>query len=228
MSGKRSSPSATGPTSGFLNIRLMWSAMSIRTGGRKVWRMPPAALVTTSVVAQSREHARGERGNVRSLPLIQMKASALHHDRHALERPADELALVARGTRLGEARDVLVWDAHRVVNRVGHAREARAEDDRGAWLELAQTLRYDVRRGADPVGHNSIPASVADRKFASVPAIMARNPSRARSCLRSGTSAPIPPIWMPTELILAKPHSANVAMVNDTGSSCALIGPSCA
>ena len=57
---------------------------------------------------------------------------------------------------------------------------------------------------------------------------MARNPSRARSCLRSGASAPMPPIWMPTELRLAKPHSANVAIVNDTGSSAGLSGPSCA
>ena len=58
MSGKRSSPSATGPTSGFWNIRLMWSAISMSVGGRKVWRMPPAALVTTSVVAPSLANTR--------------------------------------------------------------------------------------------------------------------------------------------------------------------------
>src|SRR2546426_69437 len=74
--------------------------------------------------------------------------------------------------------------------------------------------------------HSSIPASVADRKLASVPASMARRPSRARSCLRLGARAPIPPIWMPTELTLAKPHNAKVAMVNDTGSRLALRGPS--
>src|SRR2546427_3126067 len=49
------------------------------------------------------------------VPLIQMKATALHHHRHALERPADQLALVARGAGLGEARDLLVWDAQGVA-----------------------------------------------------------------------------------------------------------------
>src|SRR2546422_7531891 len=139
-------------------------------------------------------------------------------------------------SRLGKARDLLVGDAHRVSDRVGHVGEARPQHDGDARLELAQTVCDDIRGRADgtaprsplPVSHNRIPANVADRKFATVPAIMARNPSRARSCLRSGTSAPMPPIWMPTELIFAKPHSANVAMVNDTGSSCARIGPSCA
>src|SRR5207249_7871427 len=115
--------------------------------------------------------------------------------------------------------------------------EARTEHAHNTGPELAEPPGHRARCLLDHtlppslvplLRHNRIPASVADRKFASVPAIMARNPSRARSCFRSGTSAPIPPIWMPTELMLAKPHSANVAMVNDTGSSCALIGPSCA
>src|SRR5439155_12246176 len=138
------------------------------------------------------------------------------------------------GARIGKARDLLVGDAHRVLDRVGHAGQARSEHDRDARHELAQTVCDDIRGRADgttprsplPVRHNRIPANVADRKFASVPAIMARNPSRARSCLRSGTSAPMPPIWIPTELMFANPHSANVAMVKDTGSSCPRSGPS--
>src|SRR5207245_67530 len=149
---------------------------------------------------------------------IQMKATALHHDRHAFERPADQLAFVARGAGLGEARDLLVGDAHGVAHCVGHAGEARAEHDRGARLELPEALRDDLGRRPDRVAHNRMPASVADRKFARVPAIIARNPSRARSCLRSGTSAPMPPIWMPTELTFANPHRAKVAMVKDRGS----------
>ena len=36
----------------------------------------------------------------------------------------------------------------------------------------------------------------------------------------------MPPSWMPTELKLAKPASANDAMVNERGSSCSFIGPS--
>src|SRR5256884_239736 len=85
----------------------------------------------------------------------------------------------------------------------------------------------DAPPGPRPRGVNTgFPAGVADRRLASVPAIMARKPRRARSCLRSGTSAPIPPICMPTELMLAKPHSANVAIVKETGSSAGFMGRS--
>ena len=48
MSGQRVSPSGTGPNSGFRNMRLMWSAISIRSPGRRSRRTPPAALLTTS------------------------------------------------------------------------------------------------------------------------------------------------------------------------------------
>ena len=67
---------------------------------------------------------------------------------------------------------------------------------------------------------------IAVTKLASVPATIARSPSRARSWRRVGTSAPMPPIWMPIDEKFAKPHSANVAIVNDRGSSVSLIGPS--
>src|SRR5947208_4807316 len=65
----------------------------------------------------------------------------------------------------------------------------------------------------------SKPAIVAVMKLARVPANIARRPRRARSWRRFGASAPIPPIWMPIELKLAKPHSAKVAIVNDFGRS---------
>ena len=48
----------------------------------------------------------------------------------------------------------------------------------------------------------------ADMKLAIVPAATAFNPRRARSDLRVGASAPMPPIWMAMELKFAKPHSA--------------------
>ena len=53
-----------------------------------------------------------------------------------------------------------------------------------------------------------IPTIVAVRKFASVPASMARRPSRARSPRREGASEPMPPIWMAIEEKFAKPQSA--------------------
>ena len=115
----------------------------------------------------------------------------------------------------------------------------RGHIDCPAWLRLerGRPMIPGLMRGAtarEPAEppqrrarrrHSSIPAIVAERKFASVPASMARKPSRARSPLRSGASAPMPPIWMPTELKLAKPASANDAMVKDRGSSVALSWP---
>src|SRR6185503_1454717 len=135
-----------------------------------------------------------------------MEATGLQDDRNAFAGPRHELAFVARYARLGEAGDVLIEDAQRIGNLVGEETEARAEDDRDSGLPGSELLADGVQRRADT--HNRMPARVAERKLASVPAIMARRPSRARSCLRSGASAPMPPIWMPTELRLANPHNA--------------------
>src|SRR2546427_2024589 len=155
-----------------------------------------------------------------------MKAAALHDDGDALERAAHELTPVPGRPGLGEARNLAVGDAHGALDRIRDPSQPRAEHDRDARLELPESPRHDVGRLLDrtapcsllPAPHSNIPASVADRKFASVPAIIARNPSRARSCLRSGASAPMPPICMPTELTFANPHRAKVAMVKDRGS----------
>jgi hypothetical protein len=53
-----------------------------------------------------------------------------------------------------------------------------------------------------------MPAMQADMKLAIVPAATALNPSRAKSDLRVGARAPIPPIWMAIELKFANPHNA--------------------
>ena len=68
----------------------------------------------------------------------------------------------------------------------------------------------EAGRLVEPKGeaHSSAPAMQAVMKFAKVPASSARSPSRARSPRRSGARAPMPPIWMPMELKLAKPHRA--------------------
>src|ERR1019366_8817822 len=68
---------------------------------------------------------------------------------------------------------------------------------------------------------NRIPTMLADIRFASVPAIIALNPSCAPSCRRVGGSELRPPITIQIEARLANPQSANVAMVNDRASSAA-------
>src|SRR5207248_1700208 len=131
-----------------------------------------------------------------------MKATALDEHRDALEHAAHELALMPGRPRLRETRDVLVGNADRIAHRVGYAGKAGPEHDRDLRLEPTDPLRDDISRHTErsaprsplPGFHSSIPARVADRKFASVPAIIARNPRSARSCFRSGASAPIPPI----------------------------------
>jgi len=62
---------------------------------------------------------------------------------------------------------------------------------------------------SNPATHySSIPAIVAVKKFANVPASIARIPRRARSPRLVGASDPMPPIWMAIEEKLAKPQSA--------------------
>src|SRR5438445_2814730 len=183
--------------------------------------------------AQTGEHPYRQRRHLGRVALIEMKAAAQDEYGHTLEGAGDELALVARRGGLGKARNGGLRNADGGLNRIGHRSQTRSEDDCDARLERADPARDDVGSRADgtaprsllPVGHSRIPANVADRKFASVPAIIARKPSRARSCLRSGASAPMPPIWMPTELTLANPHKAKVAIVNESGSSCPRSGP---
>src|ERR1051325_1297594 len=189
-----------------------------------------------------------------------MKASRLHDHGHALEPAGDQQAFVPGHAGLGKSRDRVVLNANRIDDFVGKESETRAEHDGDARPEFSQAPRHRLYRCCDRslrsrsslrsaacFRQSRIPASVAERKLASVPAIMARKPSRARSCLRSGARAPMPPIWMPIELRLAKPQSANVAnlssigiqielrlakpqsanvaMVNDSGSRLAFIVP---
>src|SRR6476646_10869961 len=65
--------------------------------------------------------------------------------------------------------------------------------------------------------YSSMPAMQADMKLASVPTNMAFSPRRARSDLRDGASAPMPPICMAIELRLAKTHNAKVAITTASG-----------
>ena len=83
---------------------------------------------------------------------------------------------------------------------------------RNGVLPATNTSRGQNRRALRPSAsvqdQRSIPAMVAVMKAASEPAIMARSPSRERSCRRLGAIPPIPPIWMAMELKLANPDSA--------------------
>ena len=159
--------------------------------------------------AELAEHARWEPGCRGGVPLIKMKASRLHDDRDAFELSRNQLAFMSCHTRLGKTGDRAIRDPDRIDYLIGEKPQSGTQDDCDARLQGAEPLPDDFRcftntaRLASPARpacllslhhHSRIPASVADRKLASVPAIIARKPRRARSCLRSGASAPMPPI----------------------------------
>src|SRR5437763_2143790 len=132
-----------------------------------------------------------------------MKAAALNEHGHSFEPPCYQLPLVAGDAGLREPGNGRIGNTNWIADLVGDEAESRSEHDRHSRFELSKTIPDRLRRRANitlppfPVPlprHKSMPARVADKKLARVPAIMARNPSRARSCLRSGASAPIPPI----------------------------------
>src|SRR5205823_4728066 len=135
-----------------------------------------------------------------------MKAARLNEHGHSLQLPCYQLTLVAGDAGLREPGNRRIGNANWIAHLVGDEAESRSEHDRHARFALSKTIPDRLRRRPNltlppsPVPlprlsrHKSMPARVADKKLARVPAIMARNPSRARSCLRSGASAPIPPI----------------------------------
>ena len=150
------------------------------------------------------------------------------------ERARHQLAAVADHRRRGEVRDLGVGDPHRVGQPLGELAQARAQHDRRRSASGRRAARATASRGL--VGHRrprpTRPASrsqqdARDRGGEEVGERAGEHgaeASRARSCFRSGASAPMPPSWMPTELKLAKPASANDAIVNERGSSWAFIG----
>lgn len=110
-------------------------------------------------------------------------------------------------------------------DRPGVARLAESDEGhggRGGDREQAVRGGYTgrdpegYRRGAEEGGYGiRMPAMVAVMKPASAPPSIALNPSFAKSFLRSGTSAPMPPIVIATDPKFAKLQSAYVAMVNE-------------
>ena len=198
--------------------------------------MPPAALVSSSVlIAEPAEHADGERhGRAGRAPRRSARgptsaSTALARDRPATSRPAWPITVRRR-----PVRNVVVVESNGSASRVGERAEPGAEHDGDVGGSPQPRPREQVGRLVDPIEVMSVMRLDAT---AESPAITRTRNSRAcrppsRGCrgargraAASGTSAPMPPIWMPIEEKFAKPHSANVAMVNDRGSSDVLQRP---
>src|ERR1700722_1448773 len=167
--------------------------------------------------------------------------AALHRrDRDTFYFPNHQASGVANCRRAWKIGDFFVRDPNCVCQLIRERAKSRAQHERDLRTQLC--FRQDEFRGAfgsriframSPGGlrssrtHRSITPTIdADIRFAIVPAIMARIPRRASSPFLLGESAPMPPICIPIELKLAKPHSAKVAMVKERGSSASFMGPS--
>lgn len=138
------------------------------------------------------------------MALVQVKASTLGQHLFSAKAPTDQLAAMAYHCGLGKARDLSIRNPDRILELLGETSETRAKHNGRLGLATSELPPYRIRRCSYRIRpirllrplrplHNKIPAIVADKKFARVPASIARIPSRARSRFRSGTRAPIPP-----------------------------------
>src|SRR5262245_46556592 len=126
-----------------------------------------------------------------------MNAANLHQNRPVSDLAGDQLASVSRHGRGRKPRDVPISDSDWRRDSLGESSKARAQHDRNLGsetLEARSEHLYRPRNQSVRFAHSRMPAIAAERKLASVPASMARKPSRARSVFLSGASAPIPPI----------------------------------
>jgi len=168
--------------------------------------------------------AEGRHHHLVRMPLVHMVATRLHEYGAPLETARHETAGMPLHRRIRQPGDVPERDLDGVFDRVGHPTQPRPqhEEDLGRFGDQLPELRagcVNLRIVHRTLGrrHTIIPATVAVRKAASEPPIMARSPSFDRSERRSGAMPPIPPIWIAIELKLAKPDSAYVAMISERG-----------
>ena len=152
-----------------------------------------------------------------------MHAALLAEDLDAADLAGHEASGVAGHGARRHGRERLEGHRDRALEAVGEGPEPRAQDQRetrrrGAGvLERPGQLRRErpaaqgrLAAGVDdrPVVHRNIPAMVAVIQEAMAPPSMARSASRLRSRRRPSARELMPPIWMPTDAKLAKPHRA--------------------
>ena len=186
-------------------MRFTWSAISISAPREKVRRTPPAALVRIRVRTPSaaKDPHRQRHGLGRCGPRTYGSARSARAPacRPACRRPARPGA--PRRWSAGNPGISAYGIRRRAGSSLAGERPEPAAQDDGDSGTAPRRSRMDraaaSTRGSAPAAgsaHRSMPAIVAERKLASVPASMARKPSRARSrfalraparrCRRSG------------------------------------------
>ncbi len=140
----------------------------------------------------------------RRVAFVKMSAAGHHRHIQLAQFAKHQLSGMPHGGGYRPAGNLGIRNRNRVREFVGESAQSAAEhhgDMRFAPGDVPDVCYCFVH-------YNNMPAMQADMKFAMVPAATAFKPMRARSDLRLGASAPMPPIWMAMELRLAKPHSA--------------------
>lgn len=137
------------------------------------------------MIAELRRFARGESYDEQAMPELDSEAIDF--------RAASELFAQVRTLQRADLETLRLVTNHqgRKVPTVGGILLFGKERERyfpDAWMQAGRF------RGTDTYLQSNIPAIAADIKLANVPARRARTPRRARSGLRSGANAPIPPI----------------------------------
>src|SRR5688572_13777094 len=179
--------------------------------------------------AEAAHGSHRERHGLHVVAFVDVDAAGERQHFLARQLAGDQLAGMPHDARGREMRNVAVRNGDRAAEMIREVAESRTEHD--GDIGVATILRPQPLGGFGRLfecTHNKKPTMMAVTKLASVPASIARKPSRARSLRRVGASAPMPPICMPIDAKFANPQSAKVAMVNERGSSESFSAPSCA
>ena len=136
-----------------------------------------------------------------------MDAPLLAEDLTPPDPPAQEAARMTGDGGGGHARQRVEGHRSRVLEALPEGAEPRAEHEQD--LRPAEASRLElVGQALVQRAHRNMPATVAVIQEAKAPPSIARTAKPAIVERRSGARGVMPPIWIPTEAKLAKPHSA--------------------
>lgn len=143
---------------------------------------------------------------------VEMDATLLNQDPDPAKSAQNKSSGMAGNGAAGHTVNILEGNLQRIFESLREGAQTRAENV--GHVKSLQALSSEtfcqslVNRDRCPPGHRNIPATVAVIQEANAPPIMARRAKREISGLRSGASGAMPPIWIPIEAKLAKPHKA--------------------
>ncbi len=140
--------------------------------------------------ADGLQHAHSEGHLLHVVAFVQVRPPGHHRHVQLAQLADDQLPGVSHRGGVRPARNIRVRDVLAFSKFVSERAQSAAQHQANGGPHVGVALYVSFCF----VGHSNIPAMQADMKFAMVPAATARRPSLARSLLRVGASAPMPPI----------------------------------